>query len=69
MRQNGRKTTAKTTSSRGVAQVPQPNGGALNAGGTPGNRVGTGRPPNELVAISRCVCGLSRMGDAKDYRP
>jgi hypothetical protein len=27
--------------------VPQPHGGALNAGGTPGNR-GGGRPPDEF---------------------
>lgn len=36
------KTTAKTT----VRKTPQPHGGALNAGGTPGNR-GGGRPPDE----------------------
>lgn len=39
-----RKTTEKST----VAKVPQPHGGALNAGGTPGNKGGTGRPPNEF---------------------
>jgi hypothetical protein len=38
-----RKTTKLTT----IAKRPQPNGrGALNAGGTPGNRGGTGRPPS-----------------------
>src|SRR5205809_602307 len=42
-----RKTTAKTTAPT-VEQVPQPHGGALNAGGTPGNAGGTGRPPNWL---------------------
>lgn len=39
-----RKSTAKTTA---PAKVPQPHGGALNAGGTPGN-AGGGRPPNWL---------------------
>lgn len=29
-------------------KVPQPHGGALNRGGTPGNKGGTGRPPNAL---------------------
>lgn len=32
-----------------MAKRPQPHGGALNAGGTPGNKGGTGRPPNEHV--------------------
>lgn len=31
-----------------MAKVVQPHGGALNAGGTPGNAGGTGRPPNWL---------------------
>lgn len=35
-----KKSTAKST----VAKVPQPHGGALNAGGSPGN-AGGGRPP------------------------
>ena len=43
-KKTGRKTTAKTT----VAQVAQPHGGALNSGGTPGNKGGTGRPPKEF---------------------
>lgn len=36
-----RKTTAETA---GIPKIPQPHGGALNAGGTPGN-AGGGRPP------------------------
>lgn len=31
-----------------MVKIPQPHGGALNAGGTPGNKGGTGRPPNWL---------------------
>jgi hypothetical protein len=39
-----RKSAAK---SAGVAKIPQPHGGALNAGGVPGNR-GGGRPTSDL---------------------
>lgn len=28
----------------GIAKIPQPHGGALNAGGTPGHKPGPGRP-------------------------
>lgn len=35
------------------ALVPQKNGGALYAGGVPGNKGGTGRPPNELRRLAR----------------
>jgi hypothetical protein len=38
------KTTGETT---GIAKIPQPHGGALNAGGTPGNK--GGRPRNEFI--------------------
>lgn len=31
-----------------MRKIPQPHGGALNAGGTPGNKGGTGRPPSEV---------------------
>lgn len=34
----------------GIAKVPQPHGGALNSGGTPGNKGGTGRPSDRVVA-------------------
>lgn len=40
-----KKTTAKST----VPLIPQPHGGALKAGGTPGNKGGTGRPPNKFI--------------------
>lgn len=40
---NKRKTTVKSTTA--VAKIPQPHGGALNAGGTPGNP-GGGRKPS-----------------------
>lgn len=34
-------------------KIPQPNGGALYAGGVKGNKGGTGRPPNALRALAR----------------
>ena len=49
-----KKTTAKTTvAASTVPLVPQPHGGALKAGGTPGNVGGTGRPKAELRATLR----------------
>lgn len=36
-----------------VRKIPQPHGGALNSGGTPGNKGGTGRPPNAIRALAR----------------
>jgi len=42
------KTTAKTT-----ALVPQAHGGALRTGGTPGNRGGSGRPPDVVRQRAR----------------
>ena len=49
-----KKTTAKTTvAASTVPLVPQPHGGALKAGGTPGNVGGTGRPPNAVRAVMR----------------
>lgn len=53
-----RKTTGKSTGRRKApgrkpAKIPQPHGGALNAGGTPGNKGGTGRPPNEHIEYCR----------------
>ena len=41
--------TAKTT---GITKIPQPHGGTLNSGGTPGNR-GGGRPPDLVAQLSR----------------
>lgn len=41
---------AKSTA---LTQIPQTHGGALNSGGTPGNRSGPGRTPNELRALFR----------------
>lgn len=51
-RKRKRKTTAKTPA---IAKVPQPHGGALNAGGTPGNKGGTGRPPNSFRAFLKTL--------------
>ena len=47
MSDNGKKTAGKT------AVVPQKHGGALLTGGVPGNKGGTGRPPNELRGSMR----------------
>lgn len=33
--------------------APQPHGGALRTGGTPGNKGGTGRPKNEIREAAR----------------
>ena len=40
---NGKSTVTSTVV---VPLIPQPHGGALKAGGTPGNKGGTGRPPD-----------------------
>lgn len=46
------KTTAKPTGKR-PAKIPQKHGGALNSGGTPGNRGGPGRPPDAFKELCR----------------
>ena len=46
-------TTVDTSTCSKPAKVPQPHGGALNAGGTPGNRGGVGRPPSEVRRMAR----------------
>lgn len=38
------------TPAKSPALVPQAHGGAIHHGGVPGNKGGTGRPPNELKA-------------------
>lgn len=43
-----KKTTAKSTT---ITKVPQPRGGSLNSGGTPGNK-GGGRHPNEVIQLA-----------------
>lgn len=46
------------------ARLAQPHGGALRAGGTLGNRGGSGRPPNELRRGLRDILeggGLKRL--------
>lgn len=47
-KQKATKTTAKSTA---MAKVPQPHGGALNAGGTPGNP-GGGRRPDHIRQLA-----------------
>ena len=48
-----------------VATMPGRNGGRLNAGGTPGNAGGTGRPTNELRGSMREILaeGLPELQD------
>lgn len=47
---NGPETTGETT---GVVRIPQPHGGALNSGGTKGNRGGRGATPSRIRAALR----------------
>ena len=59
------KTTAKT-----MALVPQSHGGALNPGGTLGNRGGTGRPPDLIrqrcrEAFDKRIPILEKIADDK----
>lgn len=52
----GQKSTGETTGRRSArlpALIPQPHGGALRTGGTPGNRGGAGRPSSEIRARLR----------------
>lgn len=50
-RAESKKTTAETA--KQPTKIPQPHGGALNSGGTPGNKGGPGRPPSVLKAFTR----------------
>jgi len=43
-----------------VPLVPQPNGGALLAGGVPGHRGGSGRPPDAFKALCRDLASGER---------
>ena len=49
-----------------VATVPGRNGGRLNAGGTPGNKGGTGRPKDRIKAAlsDDLEEGLQQIGEA-----
>lgn len=44
--------TRKTTAKSAVEKIPQPHGGALNSGGTLGNKGGSGRPPSAVRAVA-----------------
>lgn len=44
---------AKPTSKSTGELIPQPHGGALLAGGVPGNRGGVGQPPSVIRSLSR----------------
>jgi hypothetical protein len=50
-----KKTPEKTPEPKTPPLIPQEHGGALLAGGVPGNKGGTGRPPNVLRSKSRAV--------------
>jgi hypothetical protein len=60
-----RKTTARTTA---PAKVPQPHGGALNTGGTPGNVGGqpgrSGRKPDEFREFCRATLDGAKVAAA-----
>ena len=43
----------QATAKKAPELVPQPHGGALRTGGTPGNAGGHGRPPNAMRAVMR----------------
>lgn len=47
-----------------VGRVPQPHGGALNAGGVPGNRGGTGRPPDAFRIRMQTILERSETASA-----
>lgn len=49
------KSTAKSTA---MAKVPQAHGGALNRGGTPGNKGGSGAPPQVIREKMRGTLSL-----------
>jgi hypothetical protein len=49
-RRKQRKTAARSQRGPKPRKIPQPNGGALYAGGVPGNAGGTGRPSKEARA-------------------
>jgi len=54
-KKRAKKTTSKPTSLVEVGTMPTmpgKNGGTLNRGGTPGNKGGTGRPPNALKNLA-----------------
>ena len=42
----------------GITKIPQPHGGALNSGGTPGHRGGSGRPPHSIKRRFRDLADL-----------
>lgn len=51
-RRTASKTAAKTAAKTAVAKVAQAHGGALYAGGVPGNSGGSGRPRSEVRAAA-----------------
>lgn len=57
------KSTENSTGPKKPEKVPQPHGGALNSGGTPGNK-GGGRPPDEF---KRRMAAMASSETALDY--
>lgn len=45
--------STKKRAAKSAELIPQPHGGALLTGGVPGNKGGTGRPPDWLKALKR----------------
>jgi hypothetical protein len=64
---NGKKPLSKTTE-KSTDLIPQPHGGALKPGGTPGNAGGSGRPPSEIRAAMRRHLDLEVLDDVLQKR-
>lgn len=52
-------TTGKSAAPAKPRKIPQPHGGALNSGGTPGNK-GGGRPKDEWLQLLRELASTNR---------
>lgn len=70
-KRSARKKKAPAAATAAVPLVEQPHGGALLAGGVPGNRGGTGRPPNDVREKLKGVVeeGVGVVADILQGRP
>lgn len=66
---------SKRAAKTAIARIPQKHGGALLAGGVPGNKGGTGRPPNwlrdwcdELLANEKAKQQVEEILQDKDHQ-
>lgn len=66
-----KRSARKKASAAAVPLVPQEHGGALLAGGVPGNKGGTGRPPNDVREKLKGVVedGVGVVADILQGRP